>query len=56
MNSWLIWAGVALMILWVVVRFALAVTSVMIHVVLGLAVLLLIIGLIRSVMHRSSGP
>jgi hypothetical protein len=52
----LILAAIALLILWAVARFMLAVTSAMIHVVLAVAIVLFVIGLIRAAMRRSSAP
>jgi len=55
--KWLLIVGaIALMIVWAVARFMLAVTSAMIHVLLVVAVVLLVVELIRAVTRRSGTP
>jgi hypothetical protein len=51
----LLWLAIALIVLWAIVRFALVVTSAFIHILLGVAVLLLLIAMIRGA-SRSSAP
>ena len=56
MRWWAIGLAIALVVLWLVVRFVLAITSAMIHIILVVAVILFILGLIRRVSRRSSTP